>query len=217
MPVDITRHLDATEREVSVREHAGRPAHVVTIRRTYDTEIADVWDALTNPERLPRWFLPVTGELHRGGRYQLEGNAGGEVVECEPPRRLSLTWVFGGDTSWVDVVLTAVDEGSTRLQLEHMAHTPPQFWERYGPGATGVGWDLALLGLGEHLAGVPAVDPEQAEQWPTTDDGRKFAARCSASWGEAATAAGTPASAALAAAANTLAFYTGRPEPHGST
>ena len=34
-----------------------------------DAAIDDVWDACTNPERIPRWFLPVSGDLRLGGRY----------------------------------------------------------------------------------------------------------------------------------------------------
>ena len=35
-------------------------------RRTYDAPIEDVWDAVTNPERISRWFLPVSGDLRAG-------------------------------------------------------------------------------------------------------------------------------------------------------
>jgi uncharacterized protein YndB with AHSA1/START domain len=49
----------------------------VTITQVYAAPVEDVWDACTNPARIPRWFLPVSGELRLGGRYQLEGNAGG--------------------------------------------------------------------------------------------------------------------------------------------
>ena len=56
---------------------AAGQAQVVTVSRSYPAELADVWDACTNPEPIPRWFLPVSGELKEGGRYQSEGNAGG--------------------------------------------------------------------------------------------------------------------------------------------
>jgi uncharacterized protein YndB with AHSA1/START domain len=44
------------------------------------------------PSGIPRWFLPIAGDLRLGGRFQLEGNAGGEITECRPPRRLAVTW-----------------------------------------------------------------------------------------------------------------------------
>ena len=84
-------------------ERDGRPARAVTLSRGYATSVEDLWDAVTNPERIPRWFLPVSGELEPGGRYQLEGNAGGLITACEPRSHLALTWEFGEDLSWVEV------------------------------------------------------------------------------------------------------------------
>jgi uncharacterized protein YndB with AHSA1/START domain len=65
------------------------------LRRTYDAPIEDVWDACSDPDRLKRWFSPVSGDLRLGGRFQIEGNAGGEVLRCEPPRLLAVSWVYG--------------------------------------------------------------------------------------------------------------------------
>jgi uncharacterized protein YndB with AHSA1/START domain len=72
------------------------------------------------PERIPRWFLPVSGELRAGGRYQLEGNAGGTIERCDPPTGFSATWEFGGSVSWIEVRLTVTGNGGTRLELEHV-------------------------------------------------------------------------------------------------
>lgn len=41
--------------------------------------------------------MPVSGELRVGGAFQLEGNAGGEILACEPPNLVRLTW--GGPAS----------------------------------------------------------------------------------------------------------------------
>lgn len=207
--IDLSRHLGMVDREVGLREHLGRPARVVKAQRTYATAIDDLWDALTNPERIPRWFLPITGELRLGGHYQLEGNAGGEITQCEPPRLLAITWVYGPEPSWVTVELTALAPESTRLQLEHLAHVPEEFWDQFGPGAVGVGWDLALMGLAEHLAGAPPVDHAVAAMWTTTERGREYTAYCSEQWCRASIISGTDPAAAEAAAERTVAFYTG--------
>ena len=90
--IDVDQVVGAVTRKVSSREHEGKLARVVVATRTYDTSADDLWDALTSAERLPRWFLPVSGDLRLGGRYQLEGNAGGTITRCEPPRSLALTW-----------------------------------------------------------------------------------------------------------------------------
>ena len=83
MDFDVETHLSAVERSVSALERGGQPARAVTLSRIYLTTVDDLWDAVTNPERIPRWFLPISGDLEAGGRYQLEGNAGGVIEACE--------------------------------------------------------------------------------------------------------------------------------------
>ena len=73
MEIDVERHLGAGERSVSSPVLEGQPARAVTLSRSYRTGIADLWDAVTSAERIPQWFLPVSGTLEPGGRYQLEG------------------------------------------------------------------------------------------------------------------------------------------------
>ncbi|WP_394821632.1 SRPBCC family protein [Pendulispora albinea] len=215
MKIDVVRYIGAVTREVRESEQNGRPARVVVASRTYDTSIEDLWDAITNPERIPRWFLPVTGDLRAGGRYQLQGNAGGEITECAPPRRFSLTWVYAETTSWVAVTLKEVSKG-TRLELEHTTYVDDH-WNQFGPGATGVGWDLAITGLGHHLATGAAVDPKDAAEWPLSEEGKDFARRSSDDWCRAAIASGTDPAVAKASAARTTAFYTGEGEPPAHT
>jgi uncharacterized protein YndB with AHSA1/START domain len=79
--------LGAEFRRFEDRMHDGKPARVVVAARTYDTGTEDLWDALTSRERIPRWFLPIEGDLKLGGRYQLKGNAGGTISRCDPPKR----------------------------------------------------------------------------------------------------------------------------------
>ena len=104
--MDVADVVGATRRELRVAERDGQPARHSS-PRGYPTGAADLWDALTSPTRIPRWFMPITGDLRVGGRYQLEGNAHGEVQECDPPRRFAITWGMGDETSWVVVSLTA--------------------------------------------------------------------------------------------------------------
>jgi uncharacterized protein YndB with AHSA1/START domain len=215
MKIDPVAYIGAVVREVVSREHEGRPAHVVIATRRYDTEIEDLWDALTSAERIPRWFLPVTGELRLGGRYQLEGNAGGEITRCEPPRVLAVTWESAGGVSWLTVTLSDDPAGGTRLELEHLSHVEGDFWDRFGPGAVGVGWDLALIGLARYLASGTAVDPSEAAAWSASEEGKHLMRRSSAEWCKASIAAGTDQAAATAAAARTTAFYCGEPEGGG--
>ena len=206
---DLVAELEAARRTVGSATLPAGEARVVTLSRTYPADVADVWDAVTSPERLPRWFLPVSGDLRVGGTYQTEGNAGGEIRVCDAPHHLQLTWVMGpagpDDASIVDVRLEPVDDG-TRFTLEHTAVTPPEFWDQFGPGAVGVGWDGALLGLGLHLAGVEgAIDPETLATDPAV---RAFNTASSEAWGAALAAAdGLDEEIVAARVAATTAFY----------
>src|SRR5215470_7294528 len=213
MKIDPVAYVGAVVRQVVNREHQGRPARVVIATRDYDTTIEDLWDALTSAERIPRWFLPVSGDLRLGGRYQFQGNAGGEITRCEPPRLLSVTWEFGGGMTWLTVTLSEARDGVTRLELEHLAHVEGDLWDRFGPGAVGVGWDLALMGLARYLASGTAVNPSEAMAWTASEDGKDFIRRTSEDWCKASIGAGTDESAAKAAAARTTAAYCGEPEP----
>ena len=205
MGFDVETHLAAVARSVSSVERDGQPARAVTLSRSYATAVTNLWDAVTNGERLPLWFSPISGELKSGGRYQLEGNAGGVITVCERPSRLALTWEFGEDVSWVEVRISADSTGGARLTLTHTAHVS-EHWDEYGPGATGVGWELGLLGLSIHLANPSEPKMDEAA-FAASPDGRAFNTGSSENWGDAAVAAGTDPGAARAAAARTTAFY----------
>lgn len=207
MTIDVAGLIGAVTREITSREHEGVPARVLVAARTYATTQDDLWDALTNPERIPRWFLPISGDLRLGGRYQFEGNAGGEITGCEPPRRLALTW--GIPVSWVNIELSEHADGGTLLRLEHIAHVPEEMWDQFGPGFVGVGWDEALLGLDQYFSADAVVDPKGAAAWLATDEGKSFVRRSSDAWGLASIAAGTEPGSARAAAERIRAIYTG--------
>src|SRR4029077_2211796 len=97
------REIEAVQREVGEGSVPSGAVRTVRLRRHFDTPIEDVWDALTNPERIGRWFLPISGDYRLGGRFQFEGNAGGEIVACERPHRLRVSWVYGEVSSPADV------------------------------------------------------------------------------------------------------------------
>lgn len=207
MAFDFESQLGAVERSVSSLERGGKPARAVTLARSYDTTLEDLWDAVTNRDRIPRWFLPISGDLEVGGRYQLQGNAGGKITACKPPSHLALTWEFGGDVSWVELRLAADGPGRARLTLTHTAHLS-KHWEEFGPGATGVGWDLGVLGLALYV--VRPDEPKLDEEaFFGSAEGKQFIRGSSEAWGKAAIASGTDAETALASASRTTAFYTG--------
>jgi uncharacterized protein YndB with AHSA1/START domain len=211
--IDTINEVDAIQREVGTGRLAAGEAHVVKLSRTLDAPIEDVWDALTDPARIGRWFLPISGDYRLGGHYQFEGNAGGEIVECDRPNRLKVTWVYGetpepGAASEVEVRLTPAGNDATRFEFEHTAIVPDEMWSVYGPGAVGVGWDGGLLGLALHLRGGSVGD---SEAWQVSPEGRDFYTRSSRAWGEASRAAGVDDETVATYVANTTQFYA--PDP----
>ena len=207
MDLNVDSHLAAVERAVSSLERDGQPARAVTLARTYATTVEYLWDAVTSADRIARWFLPISGDLELGGRYQFEGNAGGTITHCERPSFLGLTWEFGDDVSWVEVRLAQDGAGRARLALTHTALLSDH-WTEFGPGAVGVGWEMGLLGMELHLTrpGEPKID---AQTFHLTPEGKALHIGSSEAWGKAAIAAGTDPDAARAAAGRTTAFYTG--------
>ena len=212
--IDIVREIEAVQREVGEGTVPAGVGRSVRLQREYAAPIDDVWDALTNPDRIGRWFLPISGDYRLGGRYQFEGNAGGRIVDCDQPNRLKVTWEYGPaaevDASIVEVRLSAVGDGITRFVLEHIAVVPDEMWAEYGPGAVGVGWEGGLLGLSLHLQGAPRPDDPVA--WQLSAEGRDFYRRSSEAWGDANRAAGAEPEVAARAVANTTVFYAPDPE-----
>ena len=210
MTIDPLATAGLVTREVRTGSRDASPTKIVIAQRTYPTGQADLWDALTNPERIPRWFLPVSGELRVGGRYQFEGNAGGIVERCDEPESFAVTWEFGETVSWLEVTLTP-DGERTALELAHEAHVTPELWGQFGPGAVGVGWDLALMGLGRHLDSGASVDPKEAAAFTASADGAAFIRSAAEGWATAAIGDGEEPDVARQASARTVAFYTPPP------
>jgi uncharacterized protein YndB with AHSA1/START domain len=170
------------EREVRHRRIGAGEARVAVIRRRYAAPVDDVWNACTVPDRLDRWFLPVSGDLRAGGTFALAGNAGGEIRRCEPPHRLSLTWVYG-DRPVDEVELTLTPDGDgTLLELEHATVLGEVEYEGTLVdviAGVGAGWELPLHNaLPAYLRGELPDRP--AVEWFEFDESVQEADRRSA-------------------------------------
>jgi len=209
VPFDLTAHLGAMSRAVENLERDGKPAKAVIATRTFDTDAADLWQALTTPERLKRWFAPVTGDLKLGGRFHVEGNASGSITVCEPEKRIEGTWEFMGGLSWIEISLSA-DGAGTQLELRHIAPIDPH-WDKYGPGAVGIGWELGFVGLGAHLQQPDTDVRAEGTGWETSDEAKGLVRASAEGWGAAAIAAGEDRAHALEAAEATRRFFSGEP------
>ena len=132
---------------------------VVRMEDRFDTDIDDVWSALTDPLRLAQWIgevegdLRLCGEFHR--RFFASGSEGtGRVEACEPPRRLVVTLNPGEPDENVIEVTLAGDGNGTSL-----------VWEERGLpldklAAYGAGIQIHVEDLAAHLTGRQHCDAD---------------------------------------------------------
>jgi uncharacterized protein YndB with AHSA1/START domain len=205
--VDIVQQINSVQRAVDSTESGEE--RVTKVSQTYESGLDDVWDALTNPERIPRWFLPISGELRVDGHFQLENNAGGTIDRCDRPTHFGATWEYGDSKSRIDVSLSAVAHDRTRVELSHTAPFDAKRWAEFGAGDVGIGWDMTFMGLALHLSPAGSPSPEESAKLFGSEQGKQFMKLSSERWCDASIAAGTDKAQAQEAAARTTAFYTG--------
>jgi len=125
---------------------------VVRMEDRFDTDIDDLWSALTDPRRLARWIGEVEGDLRLGGEFRFRffasGSEGpGRVEGCEPPRRLLLAMALGQPDEDVIEVALAADGGQTILVWEERG-MPLDLLAAYGAGV-----QIHVEDLAAHIAG----------------------------------------------------------------
>jgi uncharacterized protein YndB with AHSA1/START domain len=134
---------------------------VVRIEDHYDTDIDDLWSAITDPGRITRWYGRVEGELRPGGQFRLyvddaDSDHAGRVEECEPPRRLRVT-TRETDESYqrgkgappydeiLEATLTADDQTVLVIEVRGMPLDAVAYY--------GAGWQIHAENLAAYLAG----------------------------------------------------------------
>jgi uncharacterized protein YndB with AHSA1/START domain len=132
---------------------------VVRMEDRFDTDIDDLWSALTDPGRLARWIGEFDGDLRLGGEFRaryFDGWEGtGRVEACEPPRHLLVLTrhVRQADEHTVEATLTA-DGDHTILVLEQRG-MPVHLLAEYGAGI-----QVHVEDLAAHVAGRDRCDVE---------------------------------------------------------
>ena len=125
--------------------------------RTYDAPAAEVWSAVTDPDRMERWIGRWIGDP-ASGRVEFVMSAGENarpetvlIHDCSAPTRLAVTLV-SRDGPWpLEVTLTNQGDG-TELRFVHRLTGP------YDASTIGPVWQNFLDRLGALLAGRPAPD-----------------------------------------------------------
>jgi uncharacterized protein YndB with AHSA1/START domain len=151
----------------SLRSASGKG--VVRIEDRFNTDIGDLWSALTDPARLARWHGQVEGDLRPGGEFRVyleadDVESTGRVETCEPPRRLLVT-TRETDESYrkgqgvppfdevTEVTLTA--DGDQTILVIEVQGMPLDKIAFYGAG-----WQIHAENLAAYLAGRAPGDTE---------------------------------------------------------
>lgn len=123
----------------------------VRVEDVYDTNIHDLWSAVTEPKRLARWIAAVEGDLKVGGivhtRFTSTWEGPGRIDVCDPPSHLVITMEPGtDDEAVIEAVLTGEGE-RTRLVVEERGLPLDALYKH------GAGWQAHIEDLGRYLAG----------------------------------------------------------------
>jgi len=119
-----------------------------------------VWRALTDPELMSQWLLPVIGfEPTPGKAFTLQtqaypgwdGTVNCRLVEIEPHRKITYTWTVPFLDTVVTFVLTPTESG-TRLSLVQSGFKPDQKQEF---GGSRYGWRMMGQKLVDLLERIP--------------------------------------------------------------
>lgn len=145
---------------------------VVRIENRYDTDLEDLWSALTDPGRLSRWYGQIQGDLRPGGKFRLhvpdaDSDATGHVEACEPPHRLRVVTRETDESYRRGQGVPPYDEGLEATLSAHGGHTILVIEVRGMPldavAFYGVGWQIHAENLAAYLAGSEHGDT--AARW----------------------------------------------------
>lgn len=211
--------VDAVRRSVEIDAAADSVAVRCQLTTGLGLPPARLWPLITQADELATWYGPVAGDLREGGAFSTVGGAHGKILEAAPPHRLELTWEYGDATDPLTIELDPEDDGTTALRLIHTSRMSREMFDRFGPGAMAVGWEIALLGLAARTEGwsefclqVPTPTP----LWLASPEGARYVRHWSIRWAAASVAAGTDDARARSAEIETARAYGGLREEDGA-
>ena len=145
----------------SVRSADGKG--IVHMEDRYDTDIDDLWAALTDPRRLARWIGEVEGDLRVGGEFRTHffasgAQSTGRVEACDPPKRL-LVQTRHLDAQYELVIeATLTPDGDRTILVVEERGMPLDLLHGYGAGI-----QIHFEHLADHLAGREPRDLEDSD------------------------------------------------------
>ncbi|MEP7021850.1 MAG: SRPBCC family protein [Pseudonocardiales bacterium] len=131
---------------------------VVRMQDRFDTDIDDLWSALTDPRRLARWLGEFEGDLRLGGEFRARffssgWEGAGRVEACEPPRRLLVVTDGMDEKDEFVIEATLAAEGDQTVLVVEERGMPLAYLAAFGSGI-----QVHVEDLGAHLAGRERCD-----------------------------------------------------------
>lgn len=198
------RPLEGTDGSAGTR----RVRVVLTLTTNISRAPAQLWPLLASPHELSHWFGPVHGELREGGRFEAPGGACIRVIQVQEPHRIGLAWDRGAGEEPVLLRLDPEDDGTTALAVRHTLELDAEEFERTGPGAIALDWELALLSLAARTDGWHATClspvPVPSSAWLDGPQGAAYVRAWAVRWAAESIAAGVDEESARRGEAETL-------------
>lgn len=204
--------VDAVRRALEIDEQNDeghrRTRVVLALTTNISRAPARLWPLLTDTRELARWFGPVTGELHEGGRFEAPRGAEGRILHVEEPHRIGLTWAQGAGEYPLLIRLDPEDDGTTLLGLRRTVLLDAEEFARSGPGHLALDWEIALLALAAHTDGwrdsCLMTAPTPTAAWLHGPQGAEYVRQWSVRWAAEAIAAGVDETTARQGESETL-------------
>lgn len=134
---------------------------VLRFVRHYGFDIAEVWSAVSEPDRMERWAFRAEYEARVGGElrffYGDDASERGSVLAYEPPRVFEYEWTDPYGDWHVRLQLEPDGDGTT-LTFDHFLPDP-------GRAEYAAGWHWYLDRLAALLGGAPPADVETDERF----------------------------------------------------
>jgi uncharacterized protein YndB with AHSA1/START domain len=138
---------------------------IARIEDRFDTDVDDLWSALTDPGRLARWLGEVEGDLRPGGEFRARFFASGwegtgRIEACEPPTRL-LVLTSDADEPGVPaehaIEATLIADGDQTVLVWEERGVPLELLAAYGAGI-----QIHVEDLAAYIAGHERSDDAHA-------------------------------------------------------
>lgn len=204
----------------AAKKHSAAPsaqdAYVIEFSAQTAKSVDEIWGALVKPDKIARWLAPVSGKLAKGGSFALGDLAAGSIMVCEPKRRLAIDLTRGTSRQLIDITFGEEGKGKSKQRTVAVKITadlrdlPAGNWQKFGPAAVAMGWELVAQALLGYLEGAQhSLHKGGIMGFATSPEGHAFCSASFSGWRAAANAGGADGGIMTGPAPSVLEIYSG--------